>query len=169
MKKKKRNEDEGESEDFEEGKSYIRLLLKYRPRTEKEIRDKLEEKDYGEDMVGGLTDWAKESGLVDDRLFAEFWIEDRLSKKPKGRSGLYKELLDHGVERSLAKESLEKMLSSEKEERLLKDLAENRLERYQGDDLRAKYRKTANFLIRRGFSKGAVHGILKDMLFDGDG
>ncbi len=163
-----KDEEEPEKEKLEEGKSYVRLLLKYRPRTEKEIREKLGEKNYEEGTIEELIVWGKENGLIDDRLFSKFWIEDRLSKKPKGRSGLYKELLDHGVDKLVAKEVLGEKLDSDREEKLLEELAEKRLDRYRNDDLKAKYRKTADFLIRRGFSKGAVHSLLKGMLFDGD-
>ena len=162
----KKNEGGLTQEEFERGKSYVGLLVKYRPRTEQEVINRLREKNFDAEAIEELVDWAKKQDLIDDSLFAKFWIEDRLAKKPKGRSGLYKELLDHGVERSTAKEVLQEIISDEKEERMLRELAEKRLNRYEGEDVKAKYRKTSSFLIRRGFSKGAVHNLLKDLLFD---
>ncbi|MBS3765886.1 regulatory protein RecX [Candidatus Bipolaricaulota bacterium] len=162
-------EDEGieeTEEELESARTYLRQLLKYRPRTEQEVRKRLEEKDYSLDAIDETINWAVQADLIDDRLFAEYFIEDRLENKPKGRSGLYRELLEHGVDGDLANEVLDEKISPEEEERRCRELARKRLSRYSGDDLRAKYRKTLGFLQRRGFPKGLAGSVLKEMLFN---
>ena len=164
------NESKGkEKEDeFEDARSYLRLLLKYRPRTEKELRDRLSEKGYSPGVIDDIVDWALKNDLIDDELFAEYFVEDRIQNKPMGRSGLYKQLLDHGVEKAVAKEVLNRKISSESEEDRCRELARKRLSKYKGDDVKAKYRKTLGFLERRGFSKGLANSILKGILFNDD-
>lgn len=122
--------------------------------------------DFTSQAVDETLDWAECNDLLDDRAFARIWINDRLQNNPKGRSGLYKELLDHGVPRSVAREVLEEKFSQVDERAICEDLIHERLPYYQDDDLKRKYRKTANYLTRRGFSKGLVHKILKEILFD---
>jgi len=163
--------DEGKAnhgEELEKAKSYLGRLLKYRPRTEEEVRERLTQKDYSFDVIDETLNWAKQNGLVDDRLFAEYYVEDRIQNKPMGRSGMYKELLDHGVDRGLANEVLDEKISSPDEEERCKKLARKRLSRYKNDDVNAKFRKTLGFLERRGFPKGLASSVLKEMLFNDD-
>ena len=160
-----READKDKKEEMEDARAYLQLLLKYRPRTEKELRERLKEKDYSPDVIDDIVDWALKKDLVDDELFAEYFVEDRLQNKPKGRSGLYKELLDHGVEGSVARDVLDKKISSKTEEERCRELARKQLSKYEGDDVKAKYRKTLGFLERRGFSKGLANSVLNEMLF----
>ena len=155
-------------EELEEARKYLRLLLKYRPRTESEIEGRLEEKGYKPDVIEEIIDWGRKKDLVDDELFAEYFVEDRLQNKPKGRSGLYKELLDHGVDKGVANDVLDEKLSGGQEEELCRKLARKRIAKYKGDDTKAKYRKTLGFLERRGFARGLANSVLKDMLFNDD-
>ncbi|MFP4589013.1 MAG: regulatory protein RecX [Candidatus Acetothermia bacterium] len=159
-------EKKGPDEDpLGEAKQYIQLLTRYRPRTRKEVEDRLGEKDFSPEIISSAVGWARRHDLVNDEAFAKLWIDDRLQRKPKGRNALYKELLDHGVEKAVAEDVLDQKLSDVKSAELCRELAEQRLKRYRGDQVKAKYRKTANFLTRRGFRKGLVHRILRDLLF----
>lgn len=144
----------------------MRLLLKYRPRTEEEAKHRLQDKDFSEEVISRLIDWGKATGNLDDKLFAQYFVEDRLQNKPTGRSGLYKGLLDYGVDPQTAKEVLDRKLSDSDELKECKNLAKKRLKRYEGEDVKAKYRKTSAFLVRRGFSKGEVKQVLKEILFN---
>ncbi len=159
---------EDKEEELRDARSYLQLLLEYRPRTEEELRDRLSEKDYSPDIIEDVVDWALKKGLIDDELFAEYFVEDRLQNKPMGRSGLYKELLEHGVKKEVAKEVLDKKTSSRTEEDRCRELARKRLSKYQGEDVKSRYRKTLGFLERRGFSRGLVNSILKEILFNND-
>jgi len=155
-------------EELEEARKYLRLLLKYRPRTEAEIEDKLEQKGYGSDVIEEIVAWGRKKDLIDDALFAKYFVNDRLQNKPKGRSGLYKELLDHGVDKGTANNVLDRELSGGQEEELCRKLARKRVAKYKGDDTKAKYRKTLGFLERRGFARGLANSVLKDILFNDD-
>jgi len=160
--------EDNEEEELEAARNYLKRLLKYRPRTEQEVWERMEEKDYSPDVIEETVNWGIKSDLIDDRLFAEYFVEDRLENKPKGRSGLYKELLEHGVESDLANDVLDEKVSVEDEQERCRKLAEKRLSSYRGDDVEAKYRKTLGFLQRRGFSKGMAGSILKELLFQDD-
>lgn len=166
MNRKKGNKSEDDL--LEEAKGYIRLLLKYRPRSRQEIRDKLTSKDYPQGVIDDSMDWAKRKGLIDDEIFAELWIEDRMEHKPKGRSGLYKELLDHGIDKAVARDALDRKFEEVDESQLCRRLARKRLDRYSGEETKAKYRKTVAFLQRRGFRKSLSHKVLKNILFSDD-
>ncbi|MFP3953390.1 MAG: regulatory protein RecX [Candidatus Acetothermia bacterium] len=166
--KSPKNNPEGrpDADELERAKSYLNLLFKYRPRTERETRERLEEKGYSQEVITGVIDWAKRTGNVDDRSFAKYFVEDRKRNKPTGRSGLYRKLLEYGVDKDTANEVLDETLGDYDQGEKCRELAEKRLKRYKGDDVEAKYRKTSSFLIRRGFSRGEVKRTLKELLFN---
>ncbi len=166
--KGRKNNSQGstDSDELERAKSYLDLLFKYRPRTEQETRERLEEKGYSPEVIGEAMDWAKATGNVDDRLFAKYFIEDRKRNKPTGRSGLYRKLLEYGVDREVANDALDEALADYDQAEKCRELAKKRLRRYEGDDVKAKYRKTSSFLVRRGFSRGEVKQVLKELLFN---
>ena len=159
-------EKETSKEELQKARNYLKRLLKYRPRTEQEVWERMEEKGYSPDVIEETVEWGLEGDLLDDRLFAEYFVEDRLENKPKGRSVLYKELLEHGLDSDLANEVLDEKISTADEQERCRKLAEKRLGSYRGDDVKAKYRKTLGFLQRRGFSKGMAGSILKELLFN---
>ena len=161
-------EEASKEEKTQKARNYLKRLLKYRPRTEQEVWERMEEKGYSPDVIEETVDWGLEGDLIDDRLFAQYFVEDRLENKPKGRSVLYKELLEHGVDSDLANEVLDEKISVKEEQERCRKLAEKRLGSYHGDDVKAKYRKTLGFLQRRGFSKGMAGSILKELLFNDD-
>lgn len=164
--RKNKSEDHQDSDELSRAKSYLNLLFKYRPRTESEVKDRLKEKGYSADVREDAVAWAKSTGNLDDRLFAKYLVEDAKQNKPTGRSGLYRKLLDHGVDRTTANEVLDEALKDYDQREKCRQLAQKRLGRYQGDGVKAKYRKTLSFLTRRGFSRGEAKRVLKEILFN---
>lgn len=105
---------------------------------------------------------AESRDLIDDEKFAKLWVSDRLARKPKGKRALRAELRAKGVAdeiitRALAEADLD-------ERTLLRELAQERWRRLGKEDLQSRYRKTAAFLSRRGFSMSDVQEVLEEML-----
>ena len=165
-KRKNPKKNQNKDEPLAEAKNYLRRLLEYRPRSQSEVEDRLTKKSFSDEIVYETIDWATEKGLIDDELFANFWINERLENKPKGSSGIYKELLEKGISKKTIQKALDEKYPNSEERKLCKSLAEKRVERYSGEDTKKKYRKTLNFLTRRGFNKGMAHKVLKELLFD---
>jgi len=72
-------------------------LLSVRQRSEKEIFDRLKFKGFGlsisKDVVGAL----RAGGLLDDKKFAEEWVDARLRMNPRSKSALEVELCAKGI------------------------------------------------------------------------
>ena len=58
--------------------NYSFLLLKYRPRTEREIRDKLRLKKYSLATTRKAIEFLKDHGYIDDDVFAASFVRTRL-------------------------------------------------------------------------------------------
>ena len=74
------------------------MLLRIRPRSEREVRDRLRLKSYGPDLVDEIVEGLKKTGEIDDFKFASFWIESRMHLNPAGDVVLKHELKIKGVE-----------------------------------------------------------------------
>jgi len=64
-------------------KSYALKLLKYRARSEKELRSKLKGKGFGDDEIDELVIEFKKKGFVDDEKFSYLFAYDKLTIQKK--------------------------------------------------------------------------------------
>jgi regulatory protein len=128
-------------------------FLANRPRSEREIRRRLTEKGYEpgriDNVLGRLADWK----LVDDRAFAEYWLENRLLHRPKGARALRAELFQKGVGRDV----IDQALTGERDEaddayRAVQKLAQ----RFRVADQREFRQRLGQYLLRRGFDWEAI-------------
>lgn len=70
-------------------------LLLYRQRTEKELREKLFEKEFPPEAVEEAIAYVKSFGYLDDRRYAEVYLHSQKDKK--SRAVIRRELQDKGV------------------------------------------------------------------------
>lgn len=139
------------------GKLYQRALEKAltRPHSEKEIRDylykKVYEKKIDKNCVDDIIEKLKNKKYVDDRRFAEFWVENRFVKKGVSRKRLAMELMKKGVDKDIIDEVLD---GRNDEEEILKMIARKR----------AKYddEKLIAYLCRQGFPYQLVQSLVRD-------
>jgi regulatory protein len=67
-------------------------LLARRPRSEREIRDRLKRKGYPPETIDAAVAKLEGWRYLDDEAFARFWVENREANKPRGRRLLEQEL-----------------------------------------------------------------------------
>ena len=78
----------------------------HRPRSERQVRDKLIELDCVPETIDRAIARLTELGLIDDADFARRWIEERARNKGKAHDLLISELRARGVGREVAEEAL---------------------------------------------------------------
>ena len=134
------------------GKIYQRALewVLIRPRSRKELRDYLFRKqtDFADVVVTRLT----ERGYVDDRKFAEHYVENRFVKKGISRKRLTMELKQKGVSSQLIEEVLEKSERDDADE--IRKMIAKKWGRYDED-------KLIQYLCRQGFSYALVSELVR--------
>jgi regulatory protein len=132
--------------------------LSYRPRSEKEVTDKLLEK-YPEKTVAAALKKLKEYKYVDDVAFIKFWLDSRANSR--GPALLRLELSQKGVPKTLIDESL----SIIDKDALIEDglkLVRGK-KKYRDLDANDLYQKVAPFLSRRGYPYDVIKIVLKNM------
>jgi len=134
------------------------FFLKFRPRTEKEIREylykKIKTKHWSRDDAEKVIEELKEENLVDDKKFIELFVQDRTALKPKGERLLIRELKQKGISDDLIKEYFSK--NAINEESLALKILERRWPRFRNLDSKKRFKKSAGFLMSRGFSYDLV-------------
>lgn len=138
------------------------FFLKFRPRTEKEIKGYLIKKTKVplkiiEDVIKKL----KEEDLINDEKFIEWFVDQRKIFRPKSVWVLKKELSKLGISKDLINNFFEKKHLNE-EELAIKAL-QKRWESFKKLPQKIKYKKTISFLIRRGFSFDISQKVFKKM------
>ena len=143
-------------------RAYERALnfLSYRPRSEAEVRRNLHRKKVQEEIVESVIKRLTRTGLLDDREFARYWVENRSKFKPRGARALRQELWKKGVPDAISSEILES-LDEEAAARAAAEAGARRLSRLEPDDFR---RKLQTYMARRGFSYAVIKPLVEEML-----
>lgn len=130
-------------------------LLKFRPRTESEIRSRLLKKSISPDVVEEVIERLKRNQMLDDRRFTIEWIENRSELKPRGRRLLEFELRNHGVEQEIIQDSLAEV----DDEQLAFQAAARRVRKYQELEWSEFRIKLARYLNQRGFQYDTIRDV----------
>jgi len=137
-------------------------MLALRPRTEREVRDRLRETEFPDDVVEDTITRLYELQLLNDEDFALDWIEERTQRKGLGPKALIAELQRKGVDRSTAEAALAR--SGLDEEAAAMAQAERLLHKVIRYPLAEQASKLQQMLLRRGFSWDATEAAVKAVL-----
>lgn len=139
----------------------LNKLLKFatlRPRSKKEVEDWFRKRKVHESIRKSLFNKLKHLKLVDDEKFAEWWVEQRTSFRPRGKRLLESELLSKGIKREIIKDVLSKAAIDEVE--IARKLLEGKRYRWEKlDEIKAR-RKMSAFLARKGFGWGIIKNVV---------
>lgn len=135
--------------------------LSYRPRSEAEMRDYLEGKEFVGPVVEEVLDRLKRVGLVDDAAFARYWRDNRARFRPRGRRMLRYELGQKG----LSSDAIEEALDEYDEEAAVRKAAQEQLRRLKHLPPDERRRRLFSRLARRGFSYDLIQETLAALDF----
>ncbi len=151
-------------EELSKAKSYVYRILARRMYTIREIRDKLVERGYVGKIIEDVIATLERYGYLNDRTYAQEWIESRMRSKPKGKIALRQELERKGIDRSIIEDALSQVFDQSKETEMAMDLAFRKIRSYQADDPVAAKRKLQAFLLRRGFDFETVKDVIEQVI-----
>ena len=127
-------------------------FLAQRPRSEYEVRQRLKRAGVDEAVAESVLDQLRRHQLVDDRAFAEYWVEQRQTFRPRGTRLLTAELARLGIGRERAQAATAAVEGSAEEDayRAARKRA-FQLRNVSGLDQRTFESRLAQWLARRGF------------------
>ena len=147
---------------LQEAISYSFLLLKYRLRSEAEIRRRLKRKKFPTDIIETTVSFLKNKNFINDREFAHLWFDSRI-KRLCGIKRIKQELKIKGISEELIREAQEDLQDYDEKKVVLK-LAKKRLLQSKGLEINKKRQRLYGYLIRRGFPAGIVIEVLNKVL-----
>ena len=127
------------------------VFLSYRPRSEREVRDRLRKKDFPEPAIEATVERLKRLRLLDDEAFARYWIEQRQTHRPRGARLLRLELRQKGIAADTTMEAVETSAEEEDPVDAACRAAERKAHSLRSLDDREFAQKLGQFLVRRGF------------------
>ena len=154
------------TEELQSAKTVALRFLSHRQRTEKEIRDKLREKEFGDEEIQKTLDQLRDLGYLNDAEFARVYIRHHLAIRPKGKVVLKQNLLLLGVAKEIIDAALEEVFSQTSQQEAALNAAQKFIKKTlkSRDDPRKAKQKLAALLTRRGFSWDVVSPTLKQVL-----
>ena len=128
-------------------------FLTVRPRSRAEVRRRLSQPRRNRaappaEVVDRVLERLAEKHLLDDREFADYWVEQRERFSPRSSYALAQELRQRGVDR----ETSDAVVDAERDSQRALDAARTRLRALAGADYQTFRAKLTAFLQRRGFS-----------------
>src|SRR5829696_1216991 len=124
-------------------------LLTVRPRTEKELRDRLRQKAYEPTAIDAAIERIDSWGYLDDAAFARLWVTNRIEHRPRVKRMLVQELRQKGVDRETISETIDEAEIDEVAAAV--SVAENSARKMSNLDPIVARRRLMGQLARRGF------------------
>ncbi len=135
--------------------SAMSVALRYltaRPRSERELRTRLRQRQMGEVVIDRTVEQLKGRGLLDDFTFAQYWVDQRVTFRPRSRRMLEMELRQKGVDG----EAIEGVTLDMDDEAEAYRAAQRRARSLATDDFDIFVKKLIDHLRRRGFGYGTA-------------
>lgn len=136
-------------------------LLKSREYTTKQLRDKLREGGYPEEVIRQALDYVAGYHYTDDLRYAETYITDHEGTRSRRR--IEQDLRDRGIDRDIlekAWQQWEQKGGVQDEEAMIRRLLDKRHYDPATADLREQ-QKTYGFLMRKGFAQETIRRTLR--------
>jgi len=128
--------------------SFASRFLSYRPRSEFELRERLQRRGFDRDSIEGTITRLKDHGYVDDTAFARFWKENREAFSPRSQWLTGLELRRKGI----AEDVISTVVRDADDGESAYQAAQSKAYRLPSTDYDIFRRRLGEFLKRRGFS-----------------
>lgn len=147
---------------LKKAKNYAFLLLKFRPRSEKEIISRLKRKKFAEEVIKETIVYLKDHSFIDDNFFVKCWLESRL-KVPYGFLRLKQELIAKGIAKEIIDAGIQEIKKNYSEEDTVSALAKARLNKLKGIEPEKAKQRLLGYLLRRGFKLEVIREVIEQL------
>jgi regulatory protein len=135
-------------------------FLSYRPRSSAEVRQNLIKRGLCENLIDETVIRLQNAGLVNDEAFAQAWVENRNSFRPRGKTALRMELRRKGLSDEIVQSVLDKQVNEAALALVAAQKYARRLVGLEWSDFR---QKLGSFLARRGFTYTTLAPVVSEV------
>lgn len=143
----------------EKAKDSAYRLISLRPRSTAEIQRSLNKKGYDPEVIAQVIERLIELDFLNDETFAQYWVEQRDTFKPRSHMALRQELQQKGISRHI----VDIALTASDETAAAREAAKKKarlLTRYPEEEFK---KKLGQFLQRRGFNYALIKEITDEL------
>ena len=133
-------------------------LLQRQERTEKQLRDKLQQSGYPMECIEQAISYVKSYHYIDDYRYASVYI--RYHQEKESRQKLVFKLIMRGINREVIERALEEEYVSDEKGQIQELLRQRHYNLETVDD--KEYRKTVQFLLRKGFKNNDIFRAIEE-------
>ena len=151
---------ESEDKQLKRAKNTAYRYLTIRPRSRKELADKLQDKEFTDPIIAAVLEHVTRLGYLDDGKFAAQWAASRIRSRGFGRRRLEQELRIKGISREIIKNTLNTLFEEAPEAETARKESEKKLKTLTRYEPEVRRRRLAGFLERKGFSSEIIRNIL---------
>jgi regulatory protein len=157
------DQDDSPADPEQVARTILLRRLEAAPRTRAELATTLRERNVPDDVAHRVLDRFEEVGLIDDRVFAQMWVESR--QRGRGLSGraLRSELHRKGVPAPLIDEALEQV-DPEDELAAAREVARRKARSVAGLPRATQVRRLSGALARKGYGAGITSQVVREAL-----
>ena len=140
----------------ERAKTRVMPFVVFKKRTKAQVRERVLEAGFDQEVADSLTDELEAKGYIDDREFCRSFIRDSLERKGASVRKTLWDLESKGIARRLAEEMLAESGADDNA------AAAGALEKKLRSGAPKDYNKLYAFLTRRGFSGAVADKVLRE-------
>lgn len=133
-------------------------LLTDMDRTEEQLRQKLKQKLYSDDVIEQTIEYVKSFGYIDDEKYAKRFVENRKNRKSKQE--IWVQLSQKGVKREFIADALDACYTSDDAVEAIRHLAEKKHYSPENSDDKEK-KRIYDYLLRKGFYHEDIRQVIQ--------
>ena len=151
------------ADEFDKAKQAAVNLLSFRPRSIKEVSNRLIHKGWNKDLADRVTGELVDKGYLNDEEFAAIFARDKAENKCLGPVALKSELIKTGVAQKIIEQTIEAVYSKYPADELIQRLMKKR-----GIDLdvplvKKEKQRFINLLKRKGFTWDQMESVVRNL------
>lgn len=150
--------------DIERAKSRAINYISGKLKTKYEVRLKLKENGFAEDVIDKVLDILEKEEYLNDKVYCEIFIEDKKKLNGYGKNKIKSLLIQKGISKNIFEDFLNEFEYDEEFDNALK-MGIKKLELLSNEeDNFKKKQKIINYLTYRGFGFDVINDVLKEIL-----
>ena len=150
--------------DIERAKSRAMNYISGKLKTKYEVRLKLKENGFAEDVIDEVLDILEKEEYLNDKDYCEIFIEDKKKLNGYGKNKIKSLLIQKGISKNIFEDFLNEFEYDEEFDNALK-MGIKKLELLSNEeDNFKKKQKIINYLTYRGFGFDVINDVLKEIL-----
>ncbi|WP_455100592.1 regulatory protein RecX [Parvimonas micra] len=150
--------------DIERAKSRAINYISGKLKTKYEVRLKLKENGFAEDVIDEVLDILEKDEYLNDKVYCEIFIEDKKKLNGYGKNKIKSLLIQKGISKNIFEDFLNEFEYDEEFDNALK-MGIKKLELLSNEeDNFKKKQKIINYLTYRGFGFDVINDVLKEIL-----